>query len=253
MNWITTVLMVAALTAQADTLIERAGLAAESFWSRFSEVQARERVTQARLQADGKVVSTRTADFDYLAILKARSNGVAIEEWREPRTNPSPGKAEPALVTSGFPALLLMFHPDLRGKFDFQDSPAQSVPPGIVRIAFRSRPGQHSMSALKFNGRLYPIQWRGFAWIESATGNVTHIEASLDAPMDDLGLSALTAEVDYGPATLGDTGTTYWLPSRATVTARTPKQQWRDIHEFSAYRLFAVTTTTNDLTEQKEQ
>jgi hypothetical protein len=252
MGWIATALLAASM-AQAEVPIERAALAAELFWSKFSEVQSLERVTQARLQSEGKVVSSRTADFDYIAILKARNSGVAIEESRAPRTNPTREKTNPVLATSGFPALLLMFHPDLRGKFEFRDSPVAGTPAGIVRVAFRSRPGQHSMSALKLNGRFYPIQWHGFAWIQSNTGNVTRIEASLDAPLDDLGLSALLAEVDYSPVALGDTGKSYWLPARAMVTVRTPKQQWRDVHEFSAYKLFTVTTTTHDRADEKGQ
>jgi hypothetical protein len=202
-----------------------------------------ELVTQFRLREDGKVLSTQTTEFDYVALLEPRSGGIAVEESRVLRSRASETK-DSFLLTSGFPALLLMFHPDMRGKFQFHDSPVPEESERTDRIAFRSKPEERSMSALRLKERLYPILWKGFAWIEKGTGNVVRIEASLDSPMVDLGLSELRADVEYKPSDLRDGGVKYQLPSRVTVWVRTPKQQWRNVHEFSGYRLFSVTTSS---------
>lgn len=238
-------LMALQLASQAATPLDRAAEAAELFWDHFSAVQSVERITQAKLKDDGKADSTVTTEFDYVALLKTRANGVVVEESRVPRTT-TKAQTEPLLLTSGFPALLLMFHSDFRDKFDFANSPDTAAPAGTLRIAFTSKPGEHSMSALKLQDRLYPILWRGFAWIEERTGAVNRIVAALDSPMEDIGLSELRAEVEYKPVPLRDMSGTYNLPARVTVTAGTAKSHWRTVHEFSDYKMFTVTTSTRD-------
>ena len=243
-------MLVVVLTAQAITPLDRAARTAESFWDEFTTVQSVERVTQTKLQDDGKVVASHTSEFDYVAVLKARSASVAVEESRLPRANAEMGTTDQFLLTSGFPTLLLMFHPHFSKKFDFWESPDPNAPAGSIRMAFKSRSDERSMSALRLKGRLYPILWRGFAWIEPTTGNVLRIEASLATPMDDVGLSELRAEVEYKPVALRGSEQSYRLPSRATISVRTPKQHWRNVHEFTGFRLFTVTTSTRETDEQ---
>jgi hypothetical protein len=235
------------LATQASTPLNRAAEAAELFWDQFIAVQSVERITQTKLKEDGKVASSLTSEFDYVALLKARANGVAVEESRVPR-GAKAQQAEPLLLTSGFPALLLLFHSDFRDKFEFEMSPDTDPPAGTVRVAFKSKPGVHSMSALKLNSRLYPILWRGFAWVEETTGAVRRIVTTLDGSMDDIGLAELRAEVEYKPVSLRDT--TYNLPARVTVTAGTAKRRWRTVHEFSGYKMFTVTTSTRGEVEK---
>lgn len=228
----------------SETIIDRAGKAAELFWQQFSAVRSRERVTQERLKDDGSVLGKRITDSDYVALFAGKAGSVSVEESRVSRSGGKSRETNEFLRTSGFAALLLLFHPDYRDRFEFEESPGSDVPPGLVRVAFRSRQNLRSMSALKLDGRLVPILWRGFAWIEISTGSITRIQAMLDAPMDDVGLSGLQADVEYQPVSLPRTGQTYRLPTRVTVALRSLKQQWRDVHEFSDYQLFSVTTST---------
>ena len=102
------------------------------------------------------------------------------------------------------------------------------------------------MSALKLQGHLYPILWDGAATVDASSGAIRRIEAGLAGPMDDLGLSELHVEIDYGPATLAGTREALWLPTRATISLKTPRQAWRNVHEFSDYKKFSVTTSTRE-------
>jgi hypothetical protein len=238
------VVMTLALVAQITTPVDRASQTAEVFWDQFTAVQCLERVTQTRIQSDGKAESSRTSEFDYVAFVEAKASGIAVQESRVARAKTSADDSEQLLLTSGFPALLLMFHPDVRQKFEFAESPSPDTLPGTVRIAFKSKPGERSMSAVKLKERLYPILWQGFAWIEEKTGNIAKIEATLASPMEDLGLSELRAEVDYKMVPLPNSTASYQLPARVTVSVRTAKRQWRNVHDYSEYRLFTVTTST---------
>jgi hypothetical protein len=109
-------------------------------------------------------------------------------------------------------------------------------------IEFQPVRGARSPSALELKGREYPIEWRGTAVIDRASGHIRRIQAGLPAPLDDLGLRELTAEVVYGPVSVGRTPGQVWLPQSAVVEARTQRQHWRNLHQFSGYRRFSVSS-----------
>lgn len=235
-----------ALFQSGSTPLDMATQNAEVFWDQFTSVQCVEKVTQLRLQKNGKVTNRKVSEFDYVSLLRPKANGIAVEESRVPRNAVPKDKETSFLLTSGFPALLLMFHPTMRGEFDFVESPAAPTPSDLVRLAFELKPNVQSMSAVRLKGRTYPIRWRGVAWIDRNTGNVRRIEAELASSMEDLGITELSAVVEYDAVSLKDsTDSHYQLPARATITVTTLKQQWRNVHEFSDYRLFTVTTSTH--------
>ena len=46
----------------------------------------------------------------------------------------------------------------------------------------------------------------------------------------------------YGPVSVGRTPGQVWLPQSAVVEARTQRQHWRNLHQFSDYRRFSVSS-----------
>jgi hypothetical protein len=106
------------------------------------------------------------------------------------------------------------------------------------------------MSALKLKDHLYPILWNGTATVDAESGAIRTVEAVLASQMDDLGLSELHVQVEYGPTMLSGASQAFWLPVRAAISLKTPRQAWRNVHEFSDYKRFSVTTSTRE-TEQK--
>ncbi len=59
--------------------------------------------------------------------------------------------------------------------------------------------------------------------------------------MEDLGVRVLHSDVQYAPVKLKDAS--MWLPTTATIEVETPRQHWRNVHRFTNYRRFSVTTT----------
>ena len=241
----TIVALILAMTATQETAVDRAGHAAESFWQQFTAVQCKERISQTRSRLDGKVLASHFEDFDYVAFLKMSHDGLSVEESRVARPSFPEQVPGTLLTTSGFPTFILMFHPDFRERFEFTEVFA-AEPAGLRRIDFKSNAEAQSMSALKLKDHLYPIYWKGTAIVDASSGAVHKIEAVLDRPMDDLGLSELRIEVEYSPAKLAGVADAYWLPARATISLKTPRQAWRNLHEFSEYRRFSVTTSTGN-------
>jgi hypothetical protein len=240
MIWTITVVLTLLFFRQ-DNPMERAGQTAELFLKQFPAVQCVENIVQTKLSADGEAASTHSSKFDYVAFLKPKGRGLAVEESRVAQGRAASGLRKELLLTSGFPTMLVLFHPDFQDRFEF-DVPLAPNPDGLTAVHFKSRPNARSISALKLKDRIYPILWTGVAWLNANTGAIARIEAGLSAPMEDLGLSELHADVEYAPVVFD--GTSWWLPKRAVISVKTPHQAWRNVHEFSDYRMFSVTTTT---------
>jgi hypothetical protein len=104
---------------------------------------------------------------------------------------------------------------------------------------------------LQLRSREYPIEWQGTAWIESSTGRITRIQAGLKEPLEDVGLKILESEVRYSPVSLSGAKELPWMPMTAQIEADTKHQHWRNLHQFTAYKQFSVTTDSRTETPKE--
>lgn len=228
-----------------ERVLARTGRAVEAFWTDLLAVNCRESVLQSKLAPNGKVVARQETSFDYLIVAHLAPDDLSIEESRKKLAGtPEKSGTPPLLVTSGFATLLLVLHPFYQGNYEYA-APVEDTLEGrpVLRIAFRQARGGRSPSCLRLRGRDYPLEWRGTAWIDADSGTVRRIAAELATSMEDIGLSALSADVRYAPVPFRGAGQ-LWLPAAAEIDAATPRQRWRNIHKFSDYRRFSVDTTT---------
>jgi hypothetical protein len=147
------------------------------------------------------------------------------------------------LLSNGFATLFLVFHPYYSAAFRFSPS-GEEVLAGrrLEKISFQHVPGMKSPAALALRGREYPLELTGMAWIDPETGSVAKIEAGIADTLQDVGLKALSSEIDFAPLTFSDSKETYWFPTQARVEVETPRQHWRNLHQFTAYKKFSVST-----------
>ena len=88
----------------------------------------------------------------------------------------------------------------------------------------------------------YPLELSGTAWIVPQTGTIARIEAGIGDTLQDVGLKSLQAEIEFAPLPLADPKLIYWFPTRASVEVQTPRQHWRNLHQFAEYKKFSVAT-----------
>ena len=110
----------------------------------------------------------------------------------------------------------------------------------LLRIRFEHIPGKRSTIALRLRGKDLPLEIQGVASIDPETGAIHEIVAGLSAPMSDINLKALEMDVHYDPQVFGTVADAYWLPSTATISIRTERQHWRNVHQYSNYKRFSV-------------
>jgi hypothetical protein len=232
--------------AASDDLLARTGQQVSSFLEGFSDLKCTEEVTQTKLikkLTKESVEYREQQTFDYLLMAQGSGDDLVIQESRLPLRASGHKKDVPLLVTNGFATLSLILHPYYQSSFDFS-APESGILNGqkLVRIGFQHIRGKRSPTVLLLRGREYPLELKGVAWIDPATAAIVHLQAELQEDMSDLGLHGFKAQVEYAPVHLRGDSSTPWVPSMATIELETAKQRWRNVHRFTNYQKFSVST-----------
>jgi hypothetical protein len=233
------------LEAQKLTdLLNRAGDQTSAFLDQFSDVKCTEHVRQEKLGKDDKVELKEDSTYDYLVILTNAGGELTLSESRLiMREAKRDRKNTSMLLSNGFATLFLVFHPIYAQAFKFS-LVGEEVLGGrtLEKVTFRHVPGMKSPAALALRGREYPLELAGTAWIDPQTGAIARIEAGVEDTLQDVGLKSLHSEIDFAPLPFADLKPVYWFPTRAMVEVETPRQHWRNLHQFTEYKKFSVST-----------
>jgi hypothetical protein len=243
------VVCAAAASACAETplqeLIGRANDQVARFGEQFSDVKCTEHVVQEKFKADGKVELKEESTYDYLVILTNSGGEVSLDESRlavkEEKKEQKKGVS--MLVSNGFATLFLVFHPYYSSGFQFTDLGEDKLDGHTFRkVQFKHLAGMRSPAALALRGREYPLDLAGVAWIDPETGVIGKIDAGLGSSMEDIGLKSMRSEVQFQPIPFKGVKDVYWFPAQASVEVETPRQHWRNTHNFTDYKQFSVST-----------
>ncbi len=234
-------LAAAGTSKSLDPLLNRTGDLVTQFLNELSDVQCTEVVSQDKLEKNNKVEYAETSTFDYVVLAQSKGGEPLLAESRLLKQAPKHKRSLSLMVSNGFSVLLLIFHPYYRPSFEFTLQGEDRVDgKRYERVQFKHIRGLRSTSALLVQGREYPLDLQGMAWIDPKTGTVSRIDADLEAPMDDIGLHAVHTEVLYAPVAFQGVQNAYWLPSRALVDVESPHQHWRNVHQFMNYHRFST-------------
>jgi hypothetical protein len=227
-----------------NDLLSRTANQTAGFLDQFSDVKCTEQVRQEKLGKDDKVELKEDSTYDYLVILTNAGGELNLSESRIPvHEAKRDRKNSPMLLSNGFATLFLVFHPYYAEAFKFTLAGEETVGGRVLeKISFEHIPGMKSPAALALRGREYPLELAGTAWIDPQTGSITKIEAGIADTLQDVGLKALSSEIDFAPLTFPDSKDVYWFPTQARVEVETPRQHWRNLHQFTAYKKFSVST-----------
>jgi hypothetical protein len=227
-----------------DNLLTRTANQTSVFLDQFSDVKCTEQVRQEKLGKDNKVELKEDSIFDYLVIMTNQGGELNLSESRIPvKEAKKDRKNTSMLLSNGFATLFLVFHPYYATAFKFTPA-GEDVVAGrtVEKVSFQHIPGMKSPAALALRGREYPLELSGTAWIDPASGSIAKIEAGIADTLQDVGLKALSSVIDFAPLKFSDSRDEYWFPTQARVEVETPRQHWRNLHQFTAYKKFSVTT-----------
>jgi hypothetical protein len=223
--------------------VEAASADVRAYLNDLADVTCTEQVSQVKLAPSGKMEFHQESTFDYLVMMDGTQDEFKLNESRLPKQQGTSSKNLPLLVTNGFSTLFLIFHPYYRDAFVL--TPEAEVVEGgekLSRIHFEHVRGKRTPVALAVRGREYPLDIAGDAWVDSETGAVVRIESDLAAPMEDIGLRILHVQINYSSMRLPGSDRPVRYPTSAYVEVETKKQHWRNIHLFTNYKRFGVST-----------
>jgi len=227
-----------------NDLLTRTAEQTSVFLDQFSDVKCTEQVRQEKLGKDNKVELKEDSTYDYLVILTNAGGELNLSESRIPVHEAKRDRKNTSmLLSNGFATLFLVFHPYYAEAFKFTLAGEEVVGGRMLeKISFEHIPGMKSPAALALRGREYPLELTGTAWIDPKTGSIAKIEAGIADSLQDVGLKALNSEIDFAPVPFSDSKQVYWFPTQARVEVETPRQHWRNLHQFTAYKKFSVST-----------
>ena len=197
---------------------------------------------QEKISPSGHVEATERGKYDYLIMMSGSGDEFQLNESRIEAASAHKRQVQlPMLVTNGVATVLLVFHPYYRDGFSFEADNPETVNGSVaIPVHFTHIAGRRTPAALALRGREYPLELQGTAWLDSRTGEVLKVQASLLHDMSDVGLRSLQILVEYKPLTPGKEVGPLTLPAMAVVDVTTPRQHWRNTHVFDNYRSFSI-------------
>ncbi len=227
-----------------NDLLQRTAKQTTEFLDQFSDVKCMEQVRQEKLGKDDKVALKEESTYDYLIIMGNEGGELTLSESRLPLHEAKKDRKNTSmLLSNGFATLFLVFHPLYAEAFKFSLTGEEEVGGRILeKVSFQHVPGMKSPAALALRGREYPLELQGTAWIDPETGSVARIEAGIGDTLQDVGLKSLSSDIEFAPLTFKDMKQAYWFPTEARVEVETPRQHWRNLHQFTQYKKFSVST-----------
>jgi tetratricopeptide (TPR) repeat protein len=178
------------------------------------------------------VVSIQDLKPGYLGVTEFRNGGGAQTEFPD------------GIVTSGLPALVLIFHPYYVPNYEMRCEGLARTTQGLAwQVHFRQKLGKPN--AIKtyqigIDGPSYSVALKGRAWISADTYQILRMESDIVAPVPEIKLLAEHTTVEYGPVRFQKADVHLWVPQSAEVYFAWRGHQVYRRHSFSNYLLFGI-------------
>jgi tetratricopeptide (TPR) repeat protein len=189
----------------------------------------------------GNPVRIDTRKFDYVASIAETLPGfLSVQEYRSEKLSAS-GYPD-GIATSGFAALALVFHPDVRDHFEMLCEGLgdwHGQPSWLVH--FRQRDDRpNTTESYSLGNQQYLVKLKGRAWITADKFEIARIEAEMTTPIPEIQLLSEHQIVEYGPIPFPKKNTTLWLPKTAEIYSDFRKHRYYRRHSFDHYMLYSV-------------
>ena len=191
----------------------------------------------------GIPIRTETRKYNYVASISEPQPGfLAVDEYRTDKMTPADYPDH--IASTGFAALALVFHPDMRDNFAMTceglgDWHGQTT----WLVHFRQRQDRPSrMHSYKIGDQEYSVDLKGRAWITPDKFQIVRIESEMVNPMPAIRLLGEHEVVEYGPIPFPSKNTSLWLPKSAEIYFDFRKHRYYRRHSFDHYMLYSVDT-----------
>ena len=145
-------------------------------------------------------------------------------------------------ASQGFATSWLHFYPDNRRQATFRYLGEQKLDgQRLLLLAFAQKPQSVlSPGIFQSQGKTVPIFFQGLAWVDPSDFRIVRLRTDLLAPLPEVSLQRLTADIQFAPTRLEQVPSLLSLPREITIISKVSGWTLREIHTYSEYRLFRV-------------
>jgi tetratricopeptide (TPR) repeat protein len=230
-----------AVACPSSQVIERSGQRVQELIADVARFAAVEDLFHQALDTYGIPIRTETRKYNYVASISEPQPGLlSVDEYRADKL--SLAGYPDQIASTGFAALALVFHPDMRDNFEMSceglgDWRGQAT----WLVHFRQREDRpNRMHSYKVGNQIHSVPLKGRAWISADKFQIMRIEAELVSPMPAIQLLSEHQVVEYGPVPFPKKSTTLWLPKSAEIYFDFRKHRYYRRHSFEHYMLYSV-------------
>jgi tetratricopeptide (TPR) repeat protein len=239
----TKVVLAPGVACPSEKVVEETGKHVQELIEDVTRFSAVEDIFHQSLDEFGNPIRTETRKYNYVASISEPEPGsLAVDEYRADKLDL---KGYPDQIAStGFAALALVFHPDMRDNFDMScEGLGDWHGQAIWLVRFRQRRDKPSrMHSYKVGNFVYTVDLRGRAWITADKFQIVRIESELVRPMPEIKLLSEHQVVEYGPIQFDKKNTSLWLPKSAEIYFDFRRHRYYRRHSFDHYMLFSTDT-----------
>ena len=225
----------------SERVMEESGKRVQELVRDVARFAAVEDLFHQSLDQFGIPIRTETRKYNYVASISEPQPGfLTVEEYRADKLSLSGYPDE--IASTGFAALALVFHPDMRDNFDMSceglgDWHGQAT----WLVHFRQRDDRpNRMHSYKVGNQMHSVALKGRAWITADKFQIVRMEAEMVNPMPEIQLLSEHQVVEYGPVPFLKKNTSLWLPKSAEIYFDFRKHRYYRRHSFDHYMLYSV-------------
>ncbi len=233
----------------SEKVMEESGRRVQELVQDVARFAAVEDLFHQSLDQFGVPARTETRKYNYVASISEPQPGfLAVDEYRAEKVTLDGYPDQ--IASTGFAALALVFHPDMRDNFDMSceglgDWQGQAT----WLVHFRQRDDRpNRMHSYKVGNQMHAVALKGRAWIAADKFQIVRMEAEMVNPMPEIKLLSEHQVVEYGPVPFLKKNISLWLPKKAEIYFDFRKHRYYRRHSFDHYMLYSV-----DIEEKRKE
>lgn len=233
----------ASVECPTQQVLKGVGTRMTEFVSNLEKFTATEELEHHRMDPKEELEKRR---FDYVVTVSPNDWGTfTLSEFRNGSADIAQFPA--GVATLGLPALALLFHPVLAEDFQFVcEGLGQSDGKAAWQVHFAQRTDRPvRLRSYRVGLSSFTVSLEGRAWIDPGNYQVERLEAELERPVAEIGLTNEHTTIRYGPVEFHSRKVQIWLPQEAATYVERKGHRYYRRFVYSDFRLFNVDEAQN--------
>jgi hypothetical protein len=242
---------------ELSAILREVGERVAAFFDNFPNTTSTEEVDSELCSAVSDLCGvTFEGKFRYLLVARLVEGARVMNEYRtDAKGSPIDyGRLKHVpMLTYGFASAALQhFHPQNRMASRFRYFGRGMLKGQQTKVVgFAQVPEEYPpVTTFGHGTRTARLLVQGLAWIDAATHQILRIQTFLLAPRPDVGLEGQTTRIEYSAVQLPETFTPFWLPTKVIVDVWRFHRHFRNIHQYSDFKLFRVESRIGPVQEK---